>query len=132
VFIDSNGLATSVPFSDGGNVYLKVSFRNGSINQAIDPIIAADFPSMPATFRQRGHATLVMRAHYGFGSGFQEQDDDHKRIYGDQGLLQPLTRFRGAKCYDPRQSGHVLDDPRHGHGQTTPSSAWPIPYPSMA
>lgn len=115
VFIDSSGFATSVPFSDGANVYLKVSFRNGSIDQLIDPIIAADFPTMPSTFRQRGHATLVIRAYYGFGGDFQAQDDDHKRIYGDQGLLQPLSRFRGAKCFDPRQAGHVLDNPAtHG------------------
>lgn len=111
VFIDSNGFATSAPFSDGSNVYIKVSFRNGTMNQLIDPIIASDFPTMPATFRQRGHATLVMRAHYGFGGDFQAQDDDHKRIYGDQGNLQPLTRFRGAKSFDPRKPGHVMDDP---------------------
>lgn len=111
VYLDSNGFATSSPFSDGSNIYLKASFRNGSIDQAIDPIIAADFPTMPATFRQRGHATLVLRAHYGFGTDYKAKDDDHKRVYGDQGLLQPLTRFRGAKCYDPRQPGQVLSDP---------------------
>jgi len=111
VYFDGSGLATSVPFTDGSNVYLKASFRNGSIDQAIDPLIAADFPTMPATFRQRGHATLVIRAHYGFGADFQAKFDDHKRIYGDQGVLQPLIRYRGAKCYDTRQAGHVLEDP---------------------
>lgn len=110
VFFDSNGLATSVPFNDGINQYLEASFRSGAIDQAIDPIIAADFPTMPPTFRQRGHATLVIKAHYGFGGDFEAQYKDHKRVYGDQGILQPLTRFRGAKCFDPRQGGHVIDD----------------------
>jgi len=108
VYFDSSGLATSVPFTDGSNVYLKASFRSGSIDQARDTLIAADFPTMPSTFRQRGHATLVIRAHYGFGVDFEATLNDHKRIYGDQGALQPLIRFRGAKCYDPRQAGHVL------------------------
>lgn len=111
VFFDSNGFATSVPFNDGVNQYLKASFRRGTLDQAIDPIIAADFPTMPSTFRQRGHATLVIKAHYGFGGNFEAQYKDHKRVYGDQGILQPLTRFRAAKCFDPRAPGHVLGDP---------------------
>jgi len=112
VFFDpSTGLATSTPFSDGAQQYLKASFRTGAMDQAIDTIIASDFPTMPTTFRQRGHATMVIRAHYGFGANFEAKYDDHKRIYGDQGVLQPLTRFRGAKCYDPRQPGHVLGTP---------------------
>jgi len=111
VFFDGSGFATSVPFNDGVNQYLKASFRSGTMSQAIDPIIAADFPTMPSTFRQRGHATLVIRAHYGFGTDFQTKYDDHKRVYGDQGVLQPLTRFRGAKCFDPRKPGVVLETP---------------------
>jgi len=111
VFFGTDGFATSVPFADGANQYLKVSFRNGSIDQAIDPLIAADFPSMPSTFRQRGHATLVIRAHYGFGADAAAKDDDHRRIYGNQGVLQPLVRLRGARLYDPRRAGVALGDP---------------------
>lgn len=110
VFVGPDGYATSVPFADGARQYLKMSFRNGSIDQVIDPIIAADFQDMPATFRQRGHATFVIRGHYGFGGDYQAKDDDHKRVYGDQGTLQPLIRFRGAKCFDPRKPGHVPED----------------------
>ncbi len=111
VFIGPDGFATSVPFKDGANTYIEVSFRNGSIDQAIDPIIARDFPSMPTTFRQRGHATLVIKAHYGYGSNAQAQDDDHRRVYGDQGALQPIIRMRAARCFDPRRAGAVADDP---------------------
>lgn len=110
VFIDQDGFATSVPFRDGDKKYIEVSIRLGDLDQAIDPIIARDFPDMPATFRQRGHATIVIKAHYGFGADFQEKDDDHKRVYGDQGLLQPILRVKGARCFDPRVPGVSLDD----------------------
>lgn len=111
VFIGADGFATSVPFRDGDTKYIEVSFRNGHIDQAIDPIIARDFPDMPSTYRQRGHATLVIKAHYGFGADFEEKFDDHKRVYGDQGVLQPLVRMRGARLPDLRRPGVILDDP---------------------
>lgn len=111
VFIGADGFATSVPFSDGSNHYLEVSFRNGHIDQAIDPIIARDFPDMPATFRQRGHATIVVKAHYGFGADREAKDDDHKTVYGDSGQFAPLTRLRGARIHDPRAPGQSLADP---------------------
>lgn len=111
VYIDEDGFATSVPFRDGDRKYIEVSFRRGTLDQPIDPIIARDFPDMPATFRQRGHATIVIKAHYGFGSGFEQQYDDHKRVYGDQGTLQPLVRFRGARLPDLRKAGVSLGDP---------------------
>lgn len=110
VYFGTDGLATSVPFAEGANQYLKVSFRNGHIDQAIDPLIAEDFPTMPSTFRQRGHASIVIRAHYGFGSDAQAKIDDHKRVYGDQGVLQPLVRLRGAKLVDPRLAGVTVGD----------------------
>lgn len=110
VFIDANGEATSVPFRDGATSYLKVSYRDGDIDQAIDPILAADFPDLPSTFRQRGHTTAVIRAHYGFGVDRQAKDDDHKRVYGDSGQLTPLFRFKGAFCYDPRDPTHDIND----------------------
>src|SRR5690606_14850247 len=98
-------------FRDGDRKYIEVSFRRGTLDQAIDPIIARDFPDMPASFRQRGHATIVIKAHYGFGDGFEAQFEDHKRVYGDQGTLQPMIRFRGARVPDLRRPGVSLDDP---------------------
>ncbi|MFC5385201.1 hypothetical protein ACFPLB_04375 [Aquamicrobium segne] len=110
VFIGDDGFATSVPFRDGDRKYIEVSFRNGTLDQQIDPIIARDFPDMPETFRQRGHATIVIKAHYGFGDGFEKQYEDHKRVYGDQGSLQPMVRMRGAKLPDLRKAGVSLSD----------------------
>ena len=111
VAIGPDGFATSSPYSDGSNQYIKASYRNGDIDQAIDPIIAADFPDMPTTFRQRGHATIVVRAHYGFGGTREAQDDDHKEKYGDSGSFNPVFRFKGAKVYDPRDVSQTLADP---------------------
>lgn len=111
VFIDSDGFATSVPFADGSDKYIEVSFRPGTMDQAIDPIIARDFPTIPSKFRQRGHATLVVKAHYGFGATRDDKDDDHKEVYGDSGQFVPLPVVRGAKMYDPRRAGCVIDDP---------------------
>lgn len=111
VFIDQDGFATSMPFREGDRKYIEVSFRRGTLDQAIDPIIARDFPDMPASFRQRGHATIVIKAHFGFGSDFEEQMEDHKRIYGDQGTLQPLVRLRGARVPDLRRGGVSIGDP---------------------
>jgi len=110
VFIDQDGFATSMPFRDGDRRYIEVSFRRGTLDQDIDPIIARDFPDMPASFRQRGHATIVIKAHFGFGSDFEEQMEDHKRIYGDQGALQPLVRLRGARVPDLRRGGVSIGD----------------------
>lgn len=110
VFFGPDRFATSAPFRDGSNIYLEASFRPGTLGQVIDPIIARDFPTMPATFRQRGHATVVIKAHYGFGATREAEDDDHKRVYGDSGRFQPLFRLRGAKVHDPRAAGQSLDD----------------------
>jgi hypothetical protein len=111
VFIGPDGFATSVPFRDGANQYIEVSFRRGTLGQAIDPILARDFPTLPSTYRQRGHATLVIKAHYGFGANFEQRFEDHKRVYGDQGALQPLVRYRGALTPDLRRTGVALGDP---------------------
>ncbi|MGE0575390.1 MAG: hypothetical protein AB7F22_10665 [Reyranella sp.] len=105
VRLNSSGLSIAAPYFDGTTNFLKVSYRAGTADQAIDPIIAADFPSMPADFRQRGHATVVIKAHYG------ADDDEHRAIYGSGGAFNPLFRFKGAKVYDPRKGAHVLADP---------------------
>ena len=111
VLIDpATQLATSSPFNDGVTSFIEVSFRNGDIDQAIDPIIARDFPDMPATFRQRGHATAVLKAHYGTGEDRDAREDKHKTLYGE-GQFTPLYRFRASKVYDPRALNQAADDP---------------------
>lgn len=69
IIIDpATGNATSSPFNDGVISFIEVSYRNGDINQEIDPIIARDFPEMISTFRHRGHTTLFLKVHFGDGA----------------------------------------------------------------
>ncbi len=109
VFIDSDGFATSTPFNDGSTQFIRVSFRAGTLAQAIDPILDNDFAAIPSTYRQRGQCTAVIKAHYGTGGSRDAQDDKHRELYGD-GEFTPLFRVRGAKVYDPRAPSHVLGD----------------------
>lgn len=111
ITFDSNGLAVSLPFYDGSTHFVEASFRNGHIDQAIDPIIARDFPGeYPETFRQRGHATIVYKAHFGTGGDYEAKGDKHQALYGD-GPFNPIARVRGAKVYDPRDLNQDKNDP---------------------
>lgn len=110
VFLDEDGYATSTPFANGADKYIEVSFRNGDIDQAIDPIIARDFPDMPSTFRQRGHTTAVIKRTHGFGADVAEKNEDYRRVYGDSGQFNPLFNFRGALVHDPRRPDSLLGD----------------------
>lgn len=89
---------------------VKLCVRQGLIGQAIDPILAAAFPALdPATFLQRGVATLVCEAH--FGSDF----DENELLWGSSRRPNPIALIRGVPVYDPRNPRHVLptdvDDP---------------------
>lgn len=104
--IDAAGNALDAPFlRSNGTIYVKVSVRNGTDDQAIDPILAADFPELPASFRQRGVATVVVRAHYGTSR------DMHDEIYGSGGGFECLFTVKGARVYDPSDPMQSRDDP---------------------
>lgn len=104
VMLDANGNATSVPFRDGSTVFLQVSIRTGTDDQAIDPIVAADFPEIPSTWRQRGHATAFVKMFYG------ADRDEHESIWGNAGEPKPLFLVRGAKAYDPNDPSQSTSD----------------------
>lgn len=110
VFIGADRFATSTPFADGSNKYIEANFRNGDIDQTLDSIIAAYHPTVPSTFRQRGHCTLVIRRRHSFGGDYEARQKDNERVYGSNGF-NPLVTLRGAKCHDPRRPESVLDDP---------------------
>lgn len=95
VEIGSGGWATAKPWHNGTKSFLKVSIRKGTDTQTIDPILAADFPDLPSTFRQRGCATIVLKMDYGANATERES------VWGNQ-QPQPLFLVRGAKVYDPR------------------------------
>jgi hypothetical protein len=104
VFFGSDGAANGLPFRSGSLVHLYASFRNGDADQAIDPILAADFPGLPSTFRQRGVATAVFKCYWGLSR------DHHEALWGSSGI-NPLCLVRGAKVYDPRDLNQRLSDP---------------------
>lgn len=105
VFIGSDGFAITAPYDQIGQStqLLQVSFRDGSPDQQIDPIIAATFPNVPLNFRQQGITTVVIKADFG------QNDDDHREFWGES--FDPLIRLRGRRVYDPRDFSQLRDDP---------------------
>lgn len=88
---------------------LKFSFRNGSKDQLIDPIIAAAFPDLDAEFRQRRVATLVCEADWGVDI------DEFQALWGSLQRPNPTIILQGVPVYDPRDPSQFLpedpDDP---------------------
>lgn len=90
---DATGNVTNPEFVN----YLKVSIRKGGDDQSIDPLISSGFSSIPSTFRQRGHATIVFRL-------WQGPDREAYEDHWGKTPFQPLMKVKGAKLYDPRTS----------------------------
>jgi hypothetical protein len=88
---------------------LKVSFRLGTPDQAIDPLLHADFPNLDASFRQQGTAVVVVR--YNYGADY----DAFTKLWGQVQKPNPLWLVQGIAIPDPRKAGHILnwnpDDP---------------------
>lgn len=104
VSFNSLGEASSANFRKNGTTpYVYASTRLGTSTQAIDPILAADFPELPSTFRQRGHATIVLKCLYG------DSADDHEKFWG-AGAPQFLFLVNGMKVYDPRDAAQSSAD----------------------
>lgn len=81
---------------------LWVSFRDGDPDQLIDPIIAADFPDIPSTFRQRGHATVVFKMHYG------ADYDEYLKLWGNVQIPVFMCDVEGCPVYDPRDPTQIM------------------------
>lgn len=82
---------------------LRVSFRLGATDQAIDPLLAADFSNLDAEFRQRGIATAVLR--FDYGADF----DEYTALWGQGARPNPLFLVDGIAIPDPRNPAHILD-----------------------
>jgi hypothetical protein len=81
---------------------LKASFRLGDASQAIDPLLAQDYPNLDSQFRQRGIATVVLR--YDYGADF----DEYTALWGQSSRPNPLWLVDGVAVPDPRVPSHVL------------------------
>lgn len=109
-----------------GNLW--ISFRNGSADQLIDPILAADFPELgidpdnpsnPSTFRQRSVATLVCKANYG------DDFEEFQKLWGSIQRPNPLVILRGVPVYDPRDPMQWLpSDPRDPEEYAAARASW--------
>lgn len=99
-FDPTTHVALDAPFAAGS--YLYASFRNGTADQAIDPLLAADFPALPSTFRQRGVATMVLKMKWG------ASQDNHNLLWGTS--PKPLALVQGRLVYDPRKGTHLIGD----------------------
>ena len=106
VNFDGSGAASSLPYFTGASTYLYRSFRNGSDTQTIDPLLAADFPELPSTFRQRGRATVVLKMYF----PLTISNSLRTELYGNSGQPAPIFRVRGAKVYDPRDPSQSSAD----------------------
>lgn len=103
--VDAFGSPLTTPWDNFSDDFLKVSFRNGASDQAIDPIIADRFPEEDTEFRQRGLATVVIEMLFG------SDQDQHSELWGTGGLPDVKWRVRGQKVYDPRDATQIVDDP---------------------
>ncbi|MBK8772791.1 MAG: hypothetical protein IPM06_20505 [Rhizobiales bacterium] len=104
IAFDGTGSVSTSNFVNGATPYVYASVRLGTDTQAIDPILAADFPELPSTFRQRGHATIVLKCDYGSSA------DDHEKYWGS-GAPQLQFLVRGMKVYDPLDAAQSISDP---------------------
>lgn len=91
---DGSNVPQTYPWNNGaGSTYLEISFRSGTEDQAIDPIIDAHFDE-DAEFRQRGVCTLVLDMQFGLSVAH------HTELWGTTGIPTLLVRLRGLRCYD--------------------------------
>jgi hypothetical protein len=119
--INPNTILTPIALSGQPNFpgRLRASFRLGSTSQAIDPLLAADFASLDAQFRQRGIATLVLR--YDYGADFTE----YTALWGQVSRPNPLTLVQGVAVPDPRNPSHVLQfDPSDPAATAAAEATW--------
>lgn len=105
VEFDGAGDIITSPWDTAGTAArLRMSFRDGDPDQAIDPILIAHKADLPSTFRQRGHSTFVYRAHYGSSvENFQE-------LWGQVQIPNIQIDVYGATVHDPREASSIVDD----------------------
>lgn len=116
--VDAFGNPQVAPWYNVAGNKFKASFRAGGASQAMDPIIAARFPSPPADFypddadrvtkwakfRQRGVSTVVIEMQFGADA------DEHTELWGVGGIPDIKFKVRGLWVYDSRDRNSDVDD----------------------
>lgn len=110
VTFDGDRKALNSPFRVGSTAYLRGSFRLGTSDQAMDPILKEMFPTLGVedgpvdTFLQTGHATAVFEFKYG-------TDRTHfETLWGQVAIPNPFVLVKGSLVYDPRDPTQDVDD----------------------
>lgn len=98
------GEAVTPRFRRDGTPFVEISTRLGDPDQAIDPLLAAEFPDVPTTFRQRGQTVVTLKAYY--GADYEENE----AVFGAASQFQPLFLVRGKPVHDPRLYSSDQDD----------------------
>lgn len=83
---------------------VQISVRLGDPDQAIDPLLARDFPNLDASFRQRGIATVVVRYE------LTNNTDTNRALWGASGAANTFFIVDGVSVYDPRDPLQNRDD----------------------
>lgn len=83
---------------------LRVSVRLGDPDQAIDPLLAADFPDLDPSFRQRGIATVVVRYQ------LTNNTDTNTALWGASGNANTFFVVDGVSVFDPRDPSQQRDE----------------------
>lgn len=102
--LDASGFPVGAPFRTDTKTYFQVSIRNGTDDQEMDPILAADFSALDRSFRQRGIATAVIKMYRGADA------TEASNVWG-QNDPTFLFLIRGKKFYDPRDGTQSAADP---------------------
>lgn len=91
--------------------YLRCSLRKGTKSQNADTLLAADFPTLSASFCQKGIATAVFRYHFGgTDPNSAATFNNHNALWGQVQRPNAYLLVRGVKVYDPRDPTQRLDD----------------------
>lgn len=99
---------------------LTLCVQKGTLDQGINPIIAADFPEFGEHFMVPGVANAVFKCHYG------DDSDEFLALWGNVQIPNFQWVGRGVPLADPRIPGCRLDfDPRDPEDLFNALATWP-------
>lgn len=81
---------------------LRVCFQPGTLDQPINPLLAANFPDLPANWRLPGIANAIYE--FAYGADFNE----HTGLYGNVQIPDVEPEFDGCPVYDSRDPSQFL------------------------
>lgn len=103
---------------------LQACFQDGSPGQPLNPLIAAGFPAIDATFRLPGIANVVFRFDYGADYN-TTANDSFVALWGNVQIPAVLITCMGCGVYDPRDPTQRLPiDPNDKGDYWSAEATW--------